>query len=142
MRFNIDENEKSHGGGGGGKEGRSSSLESHFRAPQPPPGSPAPRPARERHRSGGGGGGGIGLKGDPNTERTLRDIDKDIHKIWRELQQLDTISANSNSNPPPTRGATAVRKISPTPPSSQATPVKIRDAIQLKKNWNKFWFEK
>ena len=135
MRFNIDENEKSHGGGGGGKEGRSSSLESHFRAPQPPPGSPAPRPARERHRSGGGGGGGggIGLKGDPNTERTLRDIDKDIHKIWRELQQLDTISANSNSNPPPTRGATAVRKISPTPPSSQATPVKIRDAIQLKK---------
>lgn len=121
VRFDIDE--KNHGSGGG--EGRSSSLESHFRAPPPPP-SPAPKPARERHRS----GGGISLKNDPNTERTLRDIDKDIHKIWRELQQLDSISVSpaANSNPAPTRGATAVRKASPPSPSQrpQATAVKIR----------------
>lgn len=111
VRFNVDE--AKHG------ESRSSSLDSKNRMPM----QSNLKPARVRHKSGGGIPSKPVVAGDPNTEKALHEIDRDINKIWRELQQLDTMRPTvPPPAPPPSRGATAMHRSSPTP----ATPVKIR----------------
>ena len=126
VRF-MDEEEDASGSSGAQK--RSSSVD----------GGPTARiPAtRERHRSGGGGTVGSNKDtpvGRSTPEKTLHDIDRDINKIWRELQELDalpTSSPPSSTRPPsvnglPRRGSPA-RGATVTPNSlANATPVKIR----------------
>lgn len=53
-------------------------------------------------------------------EKTLHDIDRDINKIWRELQELDTLPGRQGSRISPMRGTVLP------PLSMTATPVKIR----------------
>ena len=109
---------------------RSSSLDGRKRQPPQSSASPKKSNLRERHRS-----GGHSVRNDSSQqEKTLHEIDRDINKIWRELQELDafpnmsskpSISSSISSRLSPARGDT-VRQTSAAKITPAATPVKIR----------------
>ncbi|TRY74941.1 hypothetical protein TCAL_16817 [Tigriopus californicus] len=76
------------------KTTRSSSLDSKNRNHLPPNGTSSSE--RTRHRSGGSA-----------TEKTLHEIDCDINKIWKELQELETFppAPSLNGKPPVVGGS-------------------------------------
>lgn len=92
-----------------------------------------PSRSRERHRSGGSGTvtGGDSVLSELQDQsiagKTLHEIDRDIHKIWKELQELDKASGAISSRPPIVSGGSSSRS-SPSRGRSSltATPVKIR----------------
>ena len=126
VRFKVDEDEEEE------RKKRSASLESQNRVPF------KEKPARQRHQSGGGGGGTTTLQHSPNTEKTLNEIDTDINKIWKELQELDKFppsSPQSSSSSQPKRsggrvslstGSTPVRGATAIHPPPVAASVKVR----------------
>jgi len=126
---------EAHDAADGMIERRSSSLDARRKTPSPEQTASVPSSTRRtRHRSGGHAGHGSG------PERTLNEIDRDIHKIWNELQQLDALPSASAAaaRPPlagiprrgsPARGVVATSSgvtATPTTTASGLTPVKVR----------------
>lgn len=129
VRFNVDDDPYEDvlpPGSGIAKTTRSSSLDSKYRNHLPPNGTSS---ERTRHRSGGSA-----------TEKTLHEIDCDINKIWKELQELETFppAPSLNGKPPVVGGSlpsrspytSGLRNGSPIRRGQTApvtpTPVKIR----------------
>ncbi len=90
------------------------------------------KPARERHRSSPGttttGTTGMATK-KTSPERTLNEIDQDINKIWKELQELDSLPPSGGRDRGGARQTSLnglPRRGSPARGVQSATPVKIR----------------
>ena len=110
---------------------RSSSLDSRKeQQTQSPVQQQVIKPARERHHSSPGIATATGpASKSVSPERTLNEIDQDITKIWRELQELDSLPTSSRHKQTliglPRRGSPA-RRIQHQQQKLHATPVKIR----------------
>eukprot|EP00095_Tigriopus_kingsejongensis_P009196 maker-scaffold299_size217019-snap-gene-1.28 protein:Tk09196 transcript:maker-scaffold299_size217019-snap-gene-1.28-mRNA-1 annotation:"---NA---" len=94
VRFNVDDDDDSSDDSPTSRKARSSSLDSRYRHVLPSNGTSATSLERTRHRSGGS-----------TTEKTLHEIDRDITKIWRELQELETFPPAPTLNGKPPAGA-------------------------------------
>ena len=119
--------------GGSSKSGGGTSRKSNLA-------SPMKKPARERHRS--GPASQQPQQSPTSPERALHEIDRDINKIWRELQELESLPSAATRPPLPTtatatattsstlggipRRGSPARVISSASTTATATPVKIR----------------